>query len=361
VIRTITEGPLAERFAFESFGTTTRRAPRLSAPLRLLNSAVARAVGLSDLMQLETWAKLRAFRARLDAGPDLVHLHASHGYDLLLSALFARSARRRGIPSLLHTHGNYDVFLPRSSAAERRAFRRALEVPDRVIVLSDGWRRWFSDWMDPARIVVLRNCVDASRFRPRYERPPGEHLVLLFVGMGEPVRKGAYDLLACAPEIARRVPGVRLVCVGADVGGLEASHVKGTPLAQWVEFVGSEGPGRIEGRFEEADVLLLPSYAEGLPIVLLEAMAAGLPVIATPVNGVPEAMRAPEHGLFIEPGDRAALVAAVAELAGDPGRRAEMGRAGRRRILESFDVRAYADSLGALYDELLGAPAMARA
>jgi glycosyltransferase involved in cell wall biosynthesis len=353
VIRCIVEGPLAEQYDFVWYGTTSARGSPLRRPLRWVNSAVAVACGLEGLIQRQTFFLLREFEAHLATGVDLVHLHASQSYDFMLSWLFARAARRRGVPVVLHTHGHYDVVVPGWPPVRRAVFRRALRVPDRVVVLSESWRRWFVDWVDPERLAVLRNCVDADRFRPPETRAPREGLVALYVGATAPQRKGAYDLLAWAPEMLARVPGLRFVFVGEDVDRLEERRVRGTPLAGHIEFVGNRGPGEIEAYFHDADVLLMPSYAEGLPIVLLEAMAAGLPVIAAPVNGIPEALEVPAGGRLVAPGDRTGWVEALAELASDPAGRARMGAANRARIVEHFDVRPYAARLGDLYAHIL--------
>jgi glycosyltransferase involved in cell wall biosynthesis len=181
---------------------------------------------------------------------------------------------------------------------------------------------------------------------------------LLFAGVNFPERKGAYDVLAVAGEVHERVPTARFVFVGEDREFLEDSHVRGTPLADCVHFLGRKETREMTQYFEESDILLLPSYGEGLPIVLLEAMAAGLPVIATPVNGVPEAMSAPEGGVFIQPGDREALRDAIIRLASSPEERERAGRANRKRVCEEFDTAAYAGRLRVLFEDMLGVQQM---
>lgn len=355
VIETIVESELASRFEFVRFGTT----PAFFTPRNLLhrglNSALARGFGLDGAINLESRAKLAAYRRLLEPAPDLVHIHSSHAYDFWLGAWMARIAGRRGIPSLLHVHGLFDVVVPTWSRAKQLAFRRALRVPDRIIVLSEGWRRWFAGQVSPDRLEVLRNPVDMRRFVPGAGRPSDGLVRLLFVGTNEPGRKGGYDILAAAPEVLREAPQARFVCVGADVEQLEAKRVRGTSLESCFHFAGSKNTSEITPYFEQADVLLLPSYSEGLPIALLEGMAAALPVVACPVNGIPEAMSDPEHGIFVPPGDPAALARAILALVRDPERRARCGAAGRARIERDFDRVHYVRTLGEIYERALAA------
>jgi glycosyltransferase involved in cell wall biosynthesis len=95
---------------------------------------------------------------------------------------------------------------------------------------------------------------------------------------------------------------------------------------------------------------VLPSFAEGLPMVVMEAMAAGRPVIATAVAGLPELVR-PETGWLVPAGDAGALAEAMEALAGMPRERLEaMGRAGRARVLARHDVDAEAAKLATLFE-----------
>jgi len=91
--------------------------------------------------------------------------------------------------------------------------------------------------------------------------------------------------------------------------------------------------------FAEADLFVLPTYADCLGLVLMEAAAAGLPVIATNVGALRETMHTGESGLIIQAGDHAALKAALTALVSDPNRRERMGRAGYTLARQKFDAR----------------------
>jgi len=221
-------------------------------------------------------------------------------------------------------------------------------------VLSEGWRRWFSAHLDPARIVVLPNPVDTRRFdiSRRPEREPS--LRVLFVGTGDPELKGAYDLLAAARTVVAARSDVQFVCAGRDAEDLERRLVRGTPLEQHVQFLGLRSREQIAEDFLSADLFVLPSHYDAMPLALLAAMAAGLPIVASAVNSIPENLKDPENAFLVPPHDPDALARALLRLLGDPGRREAMGRANRERAERDFSLPRYAHEVDALYQSLLG-------
>jgi len=104
-----------------------------------------------------------------------------------------------------------------------------------------------------------------------------------------------------------------------------------------------------------ADVFVLPSRWEGLPLVLLEAMASGLPVAATRLEGLDELVATTGAGVLVPPGDSEALAGAIAALLDDPDRRAACGRRAREVIEARYDFRRVSEQLGRLYAELAAA------
>jgi glycosyltransferase involved in cell wall biosynthesis len=105
--------------------------------------------------------------------------------------------------------------------------------------------------------------------------------------------------------------------------------------------------------YNAIDALLLPSVNEGTPVSVIEALAAERPAVATAVGGTPDVVRDGVDGFLVDPADGDALAARLAELAGDPQRRAEMGAAGRERVLERYAVDRLVDDIDRLYRRLL--------
>jgi glycosyltransferase involved in cell wall biosynthesis len=109
----------------------------------------------------------------------------------------------------------------------------------------------------------------------------------------------------------------------------------------------------VKKQYAAANLFLHPSRHEGMPNAVLEAMASELPVIATRIAGNEELVLDPETGLLVPVEDVEALRGALAELLGDPARRAQMGHTARRRVEESFGWGRVAEEYQTIFDEVV--------
>ncbi|MEW5781105.1 MAG: glycosyltransferase family 4 protein [Pseudomonadota bacterium] len=202
----------------------------------------------------------------------------------------------------------------------------------------------------PERIRLIPGAgVDTARFAPRPE-PEGVPVVMLASrllwdkGVGEFV------------EAARRLKGrARFVLVGAPDPGNPASVAEGD-LYAWVQDRIVEWWGRrddMAASLNEAHIVCLPSYREGLPKVLLEAMACGRACITTDAPGCRDCVRDGDNGLLVPVKDAAALAAAIERLLSDPALRRHMGVRGRERAVAEFSQDRVIDATLAVYAEAL--------
>jgi glycosyltransferase involved in cell wall biosynthesis len=193
------------------------------------------------------------------------------------------------------------------------------------------------------KIVVIHNGCDLERFDPARPAPAGlkkslgfdeSDPVLIIVGRLEP-QKGHCVLLEALPAVRREFPRVRLVCVGEGTlrRQLEA-QMCAQGLEDSVRFVGYQT--NVAAWLALADVALLPSFYEGLPLVAIESLAAARPVVATAVDGTPEVVINGKTGLTVPPGDAARLAEAICRLLREPELRRGMGCAGRQWVLQRF-------------------------
>jgi glycosyltransferase involved in cell wall biosynthesis len=174
---------------------------------------------------------------------------------------------------------------------------------------------------------------------------------LLFLGRVG-VRKGVADLLQAlaSPVLAAHSWHIDL----AGDGDIEAyaDRARALGLQDRVRFHGWTDPAPLLAR---ADILVLPSRNEGLPVAIIEAMAHGLPVVATPVGAIEEAVRHEQTGLIVPPRNPGALAAALARLIADPALRHRLGAAGRERYLAEFEIGAFNDRLQAMLAQVIAA------
>jgi len=280
----------------------------------------------------------------------LVHCHAAELGSFWRKSIFGLLARARRIPVLFHLHGaEMKDFYDAQVAPVRRLISWILERYSAVVVLSPSWADWVRSVAPKARVFVLHNYVrmPASQGRRAGEGP----IKVLFLGIiGH--RKGVYDLLPAFADARATVPGMKLL-VGGN-GEVDQARMRAAELGlgDSVEFLGWVGGDRKNELLAAADIFVLPSYNEGLPISLLEAMSWGVPVISTTVGGIPELIRDGTDGYLIEAGDVPALARRLAELAGDPDLRRRMGRAGREQVAESFSREAVLPRLEQLYADI---------
>jgi colanic acid/amylovoran biosynthesis glycosyltransferase len=188
------------------------------------------------------------------------------------------------------------------------------------------------------KIEVAYMGVDPAVFSPRPFRENPAPLEVICVGRLAPV-KGQRVLISAIGELVKDGRSVLLHLVGGgpDRASLE-EHVDTLAIHKDVVFHGFTPQDQLDELYRRADVFALASFAEGVPGVLMEAMAMEIPCVATWVAGVPELIRDGIDGLLVPPSDVGALASAISRLIDDRSLRRQIGMAGRRRVLEKFDL-----------------------
>ncbi|KRE09979.1 glycosyl transferase [Bosea sp. Root381] len=208
------------------------------------------------------------------------------------------------------------------------------------------------------KVGLVYHGLDLARFPVPSPRPPrdgGDAAdPVRFVTIGRAVEKKGFDDLLAA--LAKLPPGLgwRLTHIG---GGerLKALQAQALALgiAERVTWAGPKAQTEVIGALREADLFVLPSRQagdgdrDGLPNVVMEAASQALPIVATDFAGIPEFVRDGIEGLLVPPGDVEALAKALADLAADPERRAQLGHAAFARLTGSFSAAAGLDGIAA--------------
>jgi glycosyltransferase involved in cell wall biosynthesis len=240
--------------------------------------------------------------------------------------------------------------------------RHVLRISQRVVVLGEQFRRHAIEavGLPPAQVVKLFNAIpDLRRDYPEAARrpapfPPGRPARLVMLA-NISARKGADCLLAAAAELKAAGHAFHLTLAGG--GEIEAFQRQAAALglAEVTDFPGWLDRSQAHRLLLDADALVLPSRAEGLPIAILEALCLGVPIVTTPVGAIPEVLEDGVTALIVPPGDAAALAAALGRLLRGEVAAAALAEAGRRLYDHAFAVEAYCDQWLALYAAAIGA------
>lgn len=216
--------------------------------------------------------------------------------------------------------------------------RKSLSRFDALLVLGTWWKELVSNYGYAGKVFVVPPTLDRRLFEAgrSYTRMyDSEEPIGLFVGsVGK--RKGVFELLEALHRLKLEGTRARVVIVGGQEEEGEWNDLMQRRaqlgLDDIAEFVGPLQGQSLYEQFERADYFVLPSHAEGLPVVLLEAGSFGLPVIVTPVGAVRDLVKDDENGLLVQPGDVGALAAAIGRLRSNGHDRARFGTALRRSI-----------------------------
>lgn len=301
-------------------------------------------------------AAIRVVRVLLSDNALIVHAHVSANGSFWRKAVLLWIARRFGCATVFHLHdGNFERFAEHGFGGPllRWCIRRTIGSSDVVIVLSERWVQWMRQFVPLNRVHVIGNPV---RVPPEDWRVPSVGAApaaggrVLFLGMVCDA-KGSFDLLRAFAMFRSRMPGWRLVVGGNGEVERFLEQAIALGVRDDVDYLGWVSGVEKERALAAADIFVLPSYSEGMPVSLLEAMAYGSAVIATPVGGVPDMMTPELHGLWIEPGDESGLAAALERVASSPELKARLGTAARQHVLAKYAAATASDKICRAYDD----------
>jgi glycosyltransferase involved in cell wall biosynthesis len=345
------EGPLAQRVDLIPFNTS--RPPKK----RGVGDPGYRALlsdGLGRLLK-GAWVTLQhlaAFPGVLrSVRPDVVHVHTPPFAPFWESALYVWMAKSRGLPVILHFHYDLETYYRNELPFLRPLIWRVIERVDRFVVLSEKDHRLLEE-RGYRHILVLPPSLRVEAFSPRAgERPPAPPLRVLFVGGKELPRKGIDTVLEAARILKKEQAPVRFSL--AALSDLYRERLRQMGLEDWCEDLGWIFGEAKYRAFRSHHVLVLPSRAEGMPMVLMEAMAAGMAIVATPVGGIPDIVQPGYNGVLIPVDDPYALSRALWELALEPSTLTRYGHH-NRTLIQTQDDLFYAGLLTLLYEEVSG-------
>ena len=283
---------------------------------------------------------------------DLIHAHVSErgsAYRISIVLLVARLFR---VPVVLHTHGSeFHTFYDSLPTAVKTFVRRAFKTCSKMIVLSDSWKSFYVRNLNllPEQVVAIPNPVKIPSQVP--SRAGSDNLKIVFLGrIGD--RKGAFDLIKAFSliDVSERMHA-ELILAGDGQAEAAQSLAAELNLSDSVVVLGWIDALHRDHLLSSADIFVLPSYNEGLPMAVLESMSWALPVLTTPVGGIPEVITNGDNGLLVQPGDIDQLSSALNKLIQNPSLRKALGSAARASIAP-LGIDIYCSRLGRVYTDI---------
>ncbi len=263
---------------------------------------------------------------------NVCHLHNHIAKASCTVAMLA--SRVSGIPFSFTLHGPDIFFEPMRWRLDRKISEAKFVACISHFCRSQAMA--FSDERDWTKLHIVHCGIDPLRYQGKTTARSGNQL--LFVGRLAGV-KGVPLLLGALPELAGDFPDLRLVLIGDGPDRAELEHrAERLGISEMVTFAGYKSQTEVAKALMESDALVLPSFAEGVPVVLMEAMAAGLPVISTRIAGIPELVEDGVSGLLTPPGDGLSLSSALRQILTDANLRNDMGLAGHAKVVREFDI-----------------------
>jgi glycosyltransferase involved in cell wall biosynthesis len=302
-------------------------------------------------------AVLQIWRNALIGRVAFVHVNLGDRGSAVRKGLAVLLVRLVGVRVVLHLHA---AELVDDYAKASRMLRSLVRMPFRAatccVVLGQLWRDWLveSVGIDAGKVVIVYNGVPVvAAVGGVTGEQPHQTRHMLFLG-NLMQRKGIFDLLQAVARLPAELPPWRLTVAGG--GEVERCQALAAELgiADRVRFAGWVDQARARSLLAEADMLVLPSYDEGLPLVILEALGMGTPVVCTPVGAIPEVLEDLRTALFVRPGSPEDLSRKLQLLLEDAALRRTLSTNGLALFAARFTLDAFIDQLFNVYRRYCG-------
>ena len=260
-------------------------------------------------------------------------IHGANGKSWIRKRMIIRLGHILGFRVIFHMHGGEFRKCVDQKGVEY--YMKYFRLCHKVVFLTDAWTQYATDALGCLNAVTLMNIVPKPT-APKVPHKSSVPLSLIYLGYIYK-EKGIFDLLDVFAENRDRWRGKVTLTIG---GQWNEDRVKGfirdNDLSDMVSFVGWVSGDEKARLMANSDILVLPSYYEGLPISILEAMSYAMPVITTPVGGIPEVVTDGIEGSLFTPGDKTQLAAVIDRYIDNPGLILSQGQAGHKKARNFF-------------------------
>lgn len=281
----------------------------------------------------------------------LAHIQLSERGSLYRTIIILHLSRLFKVKTIVHSHGGlFFDHINSMGRMKQRIIRKNLNLSDRVIVLTEGWKNIWSKLVDVSKIRVIPNGTNIPNIDHKEFFADGQYN-LLFLGNINPI-KGIYELIDSIEIVKSKHIPIKLRVAGGDQIEQCKEYVKNKHLEEEVEVVGWVDGEIKENLFAISDVLVLPSYFESFGLAAIEAMAHRLPVICGDRGYTKEVIINNETGYICKTGNACDIADTIMKLYNFDTIRAFSLR-GYKLVKENYELPEVMKNIEAIYNELI--------
>lgn len=290
--------------------------------------------------------------------PHLVHIHFCSRIDFWKHSICLIVSKILGKKAIFHLHGgSFDTFYQNNLFIKKFVVRSIFRLPDTIIALSNYWYNFLRRLSPTSRILTVPNPIDCDLLSTHSADPLDCYgrSILLLGCLGK--RKGHYDVLKAMTLVLKHYSDVIVNFAGLDedFGATEKLKKIAEELGiiNNINFLGAVSGEKKLKLLGHSSIVILPSYAENMPISVLEGMAAKKPVISTRVGAVPEVLGDGQWGVLVDPGDWRKLSEKIIYLFENLNFAKSLGELAQKEAFENWDVRKVTRDVDTLYKKLI--------
>ena len=284
-----------------------------------------------------------------------VHVNMAERLSLFRKSVLIIFCRMLGVPVVLHLHAaQLHQFYAQLPMTLQRVTRWVFSLPASVMVLGSASRRFVTEDLLVAadRVEIVINGVPEPT-EPRRNITQGEIQHVLFLGnLSE--RKGVTDLLQALRQPGFDVAKLKVTLAGGGDVAFYQGKAKELGVSNLVFFEGWADQQKVARLMARSDILVLPSYDEGLPLVVLEALANGVAIVCSAVGEIPSVLTDGVNACFVVPGDIHGIAAALQKLLYQPAVRQALEHNGRVIYEQKFSLAQFFASIASVHQRHFG-------
>lgn len=267
---------------------------------------------------------------------DVIHIHMASRRSTYRKGKYIRIAKRYAKRIILHIHGaEFKIFYNNEcNNNQKKYIIDTLNMADKIIVLSEEWKDFFSKLVDKNKIEVIYNAI---LIPDNFEKNLDTKRILFLGRFGK--RKGIYDLIKVLEELCVKYPDLTLYAGGDGEIEKVRQIVNEKNLENNIKILGWVSGEEKEKLLKESSFYVLPSYNEGMPMSVIEGMAYKNITVSTNVGGIPKVITNMQNGILINPGDTESLYRYLDELLQDKELRIKLSENARKTTEEKFNIK----------------------